>query len=120
MTTLLITHDMGVVAESADRVAVMYTGLIMEYGTVGEIFADPRHPYTKGLLACIPRLGEKRQRLETITARDVRIAGSAPGPVLPGPLSRALRPRKRASFPRCGRRRRGIWFGAGKKFAIQF
>jgi peptide/nickel transport system ATP-binding protein len=75
MTTLLITHDMGVVAESADRVAVMYNGLIMEYGKAGEIFADPRHPYTKGLLSCIPKLGEKRQRLETIPARNSRTTG---------------------------------------------
>ncbi|MEJ2699878.1 MAG: ABC transporter ATP-binding protein, partial [Desulfuromonadales bacterium] len=73
MTTLLITHDM--VAESADRVAVMYNGLIMEYGKAGEIFADPRHPYTKGLLSCIPKLGEKRQRLETIPARNSRTTG---------------------------------------------
>jgi len=74
MTTLLITHDMGVVAESADRVAVMYAGLIMEYGPVGKIFADPRHPYTRGLLECIPRLGQKRQRLATITASSPAIA----------------------------------------------
>lgn len=74
MTTLLITHDMGVVAESADRVAVMYAGLIMEYGPVGKIFADPRHPYTRGLLECIPRLGQKRQRLATITASAPAIA----------------------------------------------
>jgi len=66
MATLLITHDLGVVAQSADRVAVMYNGLIMEYGTVQAIFADPGHPYTRGLLGCIPRLGAKRERLATI------------------------------------------------------
>jgi peptide/nickel transport system ATP-binding protein len=75
MTTLLITHDMGVVAETADRVAVMFNGLVMEYGTVGDLFADPRHPYTRGLLGCIPRLGEKRSRLETIANRETRAPG---------------------------------------------
>ncbi len=66
MGTLLITHDFGVVAETADRVAVMYAGLIMEYAPVKELFANPVHPYTQGLLGCIPRLGEKRERLSTI------------------------------------------------------
>jgi len=67
MATLLITHDLGVVAESCDRVAIMYAGLILEYGRVTEIFANPVHPYTRGLLACIPRLGEKRGRLQPIS-----------------------------------------------------
>ncbi|OHB34129.1 MAG: dipeptide/oligopeptide/nickel ABC transporter ATP-binding protein, partial [Desulfuromonadaceae bacterium GWC2_58_13] len=66
MATLLITHDLGVVAENADRVAIMYQGLIMEYAAVGELFAHPHHPYTSGLLACIPRLGQKHRRLATI------------------------------------------------------
>ncbi len=66
MATLLITHDLGVVAETADQVAIMYGGLIMEYAPVRELFADPLHPYTRGLLACIPRLGEKRHRLVPI------------------------------------------------------
>ena len=56
MTTMLITHDLGVVATVCDKVAVMYGGLIMEYGTVDEIFYHPRHPYTMGLLG-----GEKRR-----------------------------------------------------------
>jgi len=68
MSTLLITHDLGVVAETADQVAIMYNGLFMEYAPVKEIFANPVHPYTKGLLGCIPRLGEKRHRLNTINA----------------------------------------------------
>ena len=66
MATLLITHDLGVVAENADRVAIMYNGLILEYAPVRAIFNDPRHPYTSGLLACIPKLGEKRRRLTTV------------------------------------------------------
>jgi oligopeptide/dipeptide ABC transporter ATP-binding protein len=66
MAMLLITHDLGVVAETADKVAIMNAGLIMEYAPVETIFSAPRHPYTRGLLGCIPRLGEKRERLAPI------------------------------------------------------
>ena len=63
MATLLITHDLGVVAENADRVAIMYAGRILETAPVKELYEDPQHPYTRGLLACIPRVGERRTRL---------------------------------------------------------
>jgi oligopeptide/dipeptide ABC transporter ATP-binding protein len=66
MSILLITHDLGVVAENADVVAVMYAGRIVEYGTVHDVFERPLHPYTRGLFASMPRLGETRRRLETI------------------------------------------------------
>jgi oligopeptide/dipeptide ABC transporter ATP-binding protein len=69
LSMLLITHDLGVVAETADRVAVMYAGRIVEEASVHEIFHDPRHPYTEGLLRSVPRLTEeglKLRRLETI------------------------------------------------------
>jgi len=76
MATLLITHDLGVVAENADRVAIMYNGLILEYAPVRDIFNDPRHPYTSGLLACIPKLGEKRRRLTTVNGQGTAGNGS--------------------------------------------
>lgn len=57
--TILITHDMGVVAEMADEIIVMYTGRVLEYATAEEIFHTPLHPYTKGLLASIPRVDKK-------------------------------------------------------------
>ncbi|UHA71848.1 ABC transporter ATP-binding protein [Paenibacillus sp. 481] len=64
---LLITHDLGVVAQVCTRVVVMYGGLVMEEGTVDDIFERPRHPYTQGLLRSIPRVTEgKRERLATI------------------------------------------------------
>ncbi len=63
---LLITHDLGVVAEMCDSVAVMYAGRIVEYTDVYTIFADPLHPYTEGLLASIPILGEVKERLAVI------------------------------------------------------
>lgn len=63
---ILITHDMGVVAEMVDTVAVMYAGQIVEYADVHQIFADPKHPYTRGLLDSIPVLGEIVDELATI------------------------------------------------------
>jgi len=66
---ILITHDLGVVAEMADDVAVMYAGQIVERATVRDLFARPEHPYTVGLLGSIPRLDEKRERLPSIEGR---------------------------------------------------
>ena len=66
-TAVYITHDLGVVANVADRVGVMYGGQIIEYGTVQEIFYDPRHPYTWALLSSLPQLGVKGQDLYFIT-----------------------------------------------------
>jgi peptide/nickel transport system ATP-binding protein len=74
MAVLFITHDLGVVAELADRVILMRHGQVVEQGPVAEIFANPKHPYTKGLLACRPRLGVKRDRLPTVD--DFMAAGS--------------------------------------------
>jgi oligopeptide/dipeptide ABC transporter ATP-binding protein len=63
---ILITHDLGVVAESCDRVAVMYAGEIIEQASVSELFTSPRHPYTRGLLGSIPVLGDVRESLTVI------------------------------------------------------
>jgi len=73
MSVLLITHDLAVVAENADDVAVMYASRIAEKADVKEIFARPLHPYTHGLLRSLPRLGQQKGRLEVI-------AGSVPDP----------------------------------------
>ncbi|MDZ7778628.1 MAG: ABC transporter ATP-binding protein [Gemmatimonadota bacterium] len=66
MAVLLITHDLGVVAEVCDRVVVMYAGEVVERGTVEEIFADARHPYTRGLLDSLPSIDHPERRLEPI------------------------------------------------------
>ena len=66
MAVILITHDLGVVAETADRVAVMYAGQVVEYCDVRSAFARPLHPYTAGLQASLPRLGETRESLRVI------------------------------------------------------
>ena len=63
---ILITHDLGIVAQVAENVVVMYAGQAVEYGDVNAIFADPLHPYTEGLLKSIPKIGEKRERLYSI------------------------------------------------------
>ena len=66
MSTIFITHDLGVIAEIADRVVVMYKGKIVEQGTVLDIFSNPKHPYTKGLLACRPPLEKRLSKLPVI------------------------------------------------------
>jgi oligopeptide/dipeptide ABC transporter ATP-binding protein len=73
MAIMLITHDLGVIAETAHRVVVMYAGIVVESGTVEQVFDGPNHPYTEGLKAAIPKLGEKAERLATIP-------GSVPSP----------------------------------------
>ncbi|PWC30875.1 ABC transporter ATP-binding protein [Teichococcus aestuarii] len=73
MSIILITHDLGVVAEMADEVAVMYAGKVAERATARELFEDPQHPYTLGLLGSVPRLDEERERL-------LAIDGSVPPP----------------------------------------
>ncbi|WP_244928576.1 ABC transporter ATP-binding protein [Nocardioides sp. W7] len=68
-SALIVTHDFGLVAEIADRVAVMYAGQIVEEGPVDQIFTDPRHPYTRGLLASRPTLAAGRRRLTAMPGR---------------------------------------------------
>jgi peptide/nickel transport system ATP-binding protein len=66
MSVLLITHDLGVVAETCERVAVMYKGKIVEENTVDNIFKNPQHPYTKSLLNAIPKGGKERLKVPEI------------------------------------------------------
>ncbi|MBE9079671.1 ABC transporter ATP-binding protein [Romeria aff. gracilis LEGE 07310] len=67
MSMIFITHDLGIIAEIADQVAVMYGGKIVETGSVYDIFAQPQHPYTKGLLACRPQTQERLRQLPTVS-----------------------------------------------------
>ncbi|HXN58099.1 MAG TPA: ABC transporter ATP-binding protein, partial [Candidatus Angelobacter sp.] len=93
MAIILITHDLGVIAEMAEEVAVMYAGKLVEYGTVDQIFDTPMHPYTQGLLASIPSLVARGRPLSTIT-------GTVPHPLNlpPGCL---FAPRCPRAFERC-------------------
>jgi oligopeptide transport system ATP-binding protein len=74
MAILMITHDLGVIAEIADEVCVMYASHIVERAPVDELFADPRHPYTQGLFRSMPRLAQRKDRLDVIP-------GSVPNPL---------------------------------------
>jgi peptide/nickel transport system ATP-binding protein len=91
---ILVTHDLGVVADVADRIAVMYGGRIVEQGTVDEIFYDPQHPYTWGLLGSITRLDRERPR------RLPSISGLPPS-LLDPPQGCHFRPRCPHEFDRC-------------------
>jgi len=100
MSMLFITHNLGVVAHHAERVAVMYAGQVVEQAGVAELFAQPAHPYTQGLLACLP--GRARQ-LAKQTGRAVPlqdISGQAPAMHALGPGC-SFAPRCRASLPVC-------------------
>ena len=87
MGVILVTHDLGVVAQSCDRVAVMYAGRIVETGPVAALFAAPRHAYTRGLIGSVPRAGGERRPL-------LSIEGTPPG--------LGARPAGCAFHPRCG------------------
>ncbi|NOX62972.1 MAG: ABC transporter ATP-binding protein [Chloroflexi bacterium] len=76
---ILVTHDLGVAAEFCHRIAVMYAGRIVEMGSVDEVIESPQHPYTQGLLDCIPRLGRERQPLSPIPGNVPDLATLPPG-----------------------------------------
>lgn len=83
-TLILVSHDMAVVAETCDRVAVMYAGRIMELASTAAVFARPRHPYSLGLLRSIPRIDGKDQRLEPIPGQPPSLSDLPPGcPFMP-------------------------------------
>ena len=102
---MLVTHDMGVIAETADRVAVMYAGRVVEIGTVAEVLTRPRHPYTRGLMGSIPALGARVERLQQIDGAMPRLnaipQGCAFNPRCPdaGPRCRSERPPLLSSAP---------------------
>jgi oligopeptide/dipeptide ABC transporter ATP-binding protein len=94
LATILITHDLGVVAEIADRVLVMYAGKVVEQGTLDEIFYDPQHPYTWGLMGSLTRIDRPRPR------RLPQIAGQPPS-LLDLPAGCPFRPRCPHEFSKC-------------------
>ena len=94
---MLVTHDMGVIAETADRVAVMYAGRIVEIGPVAEVIRAPKHPYTAGLMGSIPSVLDDRERLVQIDGTMPRLTAIPPGC--------AFHPRCPQAFDRCRRER---------------
>ncbi|MCA3600311.1 MAG: ABC transporter ATP-binding protein, partial [Methylobacterium sp.] len=92
-SVMLITHDMGVIAETADRVAVMYAGRIVEIGPVAEVIRHPRHPYARGLMGAIPALDTRVKRLTQISGSMPRLDAI--------PKGCAFQPRCMIAIPRC-------------------
>jgi peptide/nickel transport system ATP-binding protein len=90
---MLVTHDMGVIAETADRVAVMYAGRLVEVGPVRDVVKNPQHPYTLGLMGAIPLIGAKRERLLQIDGAMPRLTAI--------PSGCAFHPRCPHAFERC-------------------
>jgi peptide/nickel transport system ATP-binding protein len=88
MSVLFITHDLGVIAEIADDVAVMFQGKVVEYGKVLDIFENPKHPYTKGLLACKPRLETQYKILPTVADFMEVDRSSDPPRIIPKEMSK--------------------------------
>lgn len=80
MSIIMITHDLGVVASMCEKIAVMYAGHIVEYGTADEIFYEPKHEYTKGLIKSIPKLNvESKERLVPIEGQPVDLLNPPAG-----------------------------------------
>ncbi len=102
---MLVTHDMGVIAETAHRVAVMYAGRIVEIGAVREVVANPRHPYTRGLMDSIPRVGGRRDRLRQVDGTMPRLNEIPPGC--------PFNPRCPEVFDRCRQQRPDLLPAAG-------
>jgi peptide/nickel transport system ATP-binding protein len=105
---MLVTHDMGVIAETADRVAVMYAGRIVEVGPVADVIHRARHPYTVGLMGSIPSIVEERERLAQIDGSMPRLTAI--------PTGCAFHPRCPRALDRCRRERPELAL-AGRTYA---
>ena len=94
-SVILITHNLGVIAQTCDRLAVLYAGSVVESGTTGDIFKEPQHPYTRGLMNAIPRPGSRGKKMAAILGTEP----SNPGEV----MGCAFAPRCEFAFERCTR-----------------
>ncbi len=106
---MLVTHDMGVIAETCDRVAVMYAGRVVEIGPVAEVIHRPAHPYTRGLMGAIPAMDEDRERLSQIDGAMPRLNAI--------PAGCAYNPRCEHVFARCREQRPELAAVAGTRAA---
>nr|MCU0814649.1 ABC transporter ATP-binding protein [Burkholderiaceae bacterium] len=111
---MLVTHDMGVIAETCDRVAVMYAGRVVEIGPVHDVIHRPNHPYTEGLMGSIPAMDEDRERLLQIDGAMPRLtaipAGCAFNPRCPKAVDRCRR--DRPDLMSAGATRAACWLHA--------
>ena len=108
MSVILITHDLGVVAGTTDRLAVMYAGRIIEQGTTDEVFADPKHPYTRGLLQSVPRLDLKQEVLTAIPGLPPDLS-ALPGGCPFHPRCELASDRCKSDYPEVVRFESGHW-----------
>ncbi|MRN68674.1 MAG: ABC transporter ATP-binding protein, partial [Nitrosopumilales archaeon] len=79
MTIILITHDLGIISEIADKIAVMYAGQIVEIGKASEIYENPKHPYTQALISAIPKLHDSNKQIEFIKGNPPDLTRPPPG-----------------------------------------
>jgi peptide/nickel transport system ATP-binding protein len=111
---MLVTHDMGVIAETCDRVAVMYAGRVAEIGPVQQVIHHPAHPYTVGLMGSIPAMDEDRERLTQIDGSMPRLTAIPPGcafnPRCPQRLERCTT--QRPNLLPAGSTRAACWLAA--------
>ena len=114
---MLITHDMGVIAETCDRVAVLYAGRVAEIGPVHEVINHPAHPYTRGLMACIPDMSQDREELHQIDGAMPRLnaipTGCAYNPRCPQVFDRCHR--DRPNLMPAGATRAACWLHEGQQ-----
>jgi oligopeptide transport system ATP-binding protein len=113
MGLILITHDLGVVAQVADRIAVMYAGKIVETANIDDLYRNPGHPYTEGLIASIPRLDQKGKALEPI--------GGSPPNLKKIPSGCSFHPRCPRARDRCSQDVPPLYdIGGGRKSACHY
>lgn len=110
MAMMLITHDLGVIAQMAEQVVVMYAGRIVEQGATAEVLRHPQHPYTRGLIASRPVPGERRRRLYSIPGQVPDLAALPTGCAFAGRCERATARCREAIPPLLGERQRAACF----------
>ncbi|MEH8635086.1 ABC transporter ATP-binding protein [Klebsiella pneumoniae] len=110
MAMMLITHDLGVIAQMAEQVVVMYAGRIVEQGATAEVLRHPQHPYTRGLIASRPVPGERRRRLYSIPGQVPDLAALPAGCAFAGRCERATARCREAIPPLLGDRQRAACF----------
>jgi peptide/nickel transport system ATP-binding protein len=119
VAVMLVTHDMGVIAETCDRVAVLYAGRVAEIGPVGDVIHRPRHPYTSGLMGSIPAMGQERERLLQIDGAMPRLnaipRGCAFNPRCPQVMDRCRQ--ERPELVQAGGTQVACWLVQGKQVA---
>ena len=115
MAMLLITHDLGVIAQVAERIIVMYAGRIVEQGSTPDVLGNPQHPYTRGLIASRPVAGERRRRLDAIPGQVPDLAALPPGCAFADRCARVGNGCRQSIPPLVGERQQAACFYPGRR-----